>query len=330
MELKLDDFLYDLPKDRIADKPLQNREDSKLLLYHKGFISDHTFKDFPSLLTEDFLMVFNNTKVIPARLIFFKETGAAIEIFLLEPLNPVTHEAIMAAEQSCSWKCMIGNAKKWKLNTTLQDETGMSVTRTGENEVTFTWEGMETFSEKLVAIGKIPLPPYLEREVEEWDKERYQTVYSRIEGAVAAPTAGLHFTQNLLESIRSKGVSISYLTLHVSAGTFQPIKEDRPENHPMHKETLWITQSNILDLLKHKKRIAVGTTSMRSMESLYWYGVKLGMGDNVFNIEQTDPYRLAAIDTEKALRNVLDFMKEQNLEKISGQTGIYIYPGYTF
>ena len=219
--MKLDDFAYDLPESRIAKHPPKERGSSKLLVYREGDIQHHGFGSIADQLPEDSTLVFNNTKVIPARIIFHKETGARVEIFLLEPLAPSTaHEEVMRTQGSCTWKCMIGNAKRWRDGTPLVNETySLEATLTGEDEVTFTWTGM-TFSELLTEIGKTPLPPYILREVEREDSDRYQTVYSKMDGAVAAPTAGLHFTDGIMEELESKGMHTEYVTLHVSAGTF--------------------------------------------------------------------------------------------------------------
>lgn len=329
--LNLEDFLYDLPKDRIASEPLMDRDKSKLLSYNHGTITDYRFTDLPALLDRDTMLVFNDTRVIPARIYFRKDTGASIEIFLLEPVDPKSHEMIMNVKAECRWKCMIGNARKWKIGTSLvRTDLDMSVVRISENEVTFNWGGGETFSEKLVQIGKVPLPPYIEREVRKEDEERYQTVYSKSEGAVAAPTAGLHFTHHLLQKLDEKGIKKDFITLHVSAGTFQPIKSNSVLDHEMHKECLWINKENVSNLLSAKKVIPVGTTAMRSLESLYWYGVKILAGEEQFHISQKDAYLYDPITAEKALMAVIDAMDRKGSESLTGETGIYIYPGYQF
>ncbi|WP_462248048.1 S-adenosylmethionine:tRNA ribosyltransferase-isomerase [Ekhidna sp.] len=332
MNLKLDDFLYDLPEDKIAKHPPANRADSKLLFYNQGDISHYEFKDIENLIPDQSLLVFNDTKVIPARIILHKETGARIEIFLLEPLLPSkVHEEVMNATDSCSWKCMIGNAKKWKSQTSLRLESlSLEAIRTGDSEVTFKWTNNITFSDLLTEIGKIPLPPYIDRDVEESDQERYQTVYSKMNGAVAAPTAGLHFTDEIINKISSKEIKTDYLTLHVSAGTFQPIKSENIADHPMHNEQIWIDKKNLENLLEAKKVIAVGTTSMRTLESLYWYGVRLISGDKNFFVQKTDPYKLNAVDRNSALQAVMNHMNAEGLDKIGGHTEIFIYPGYQF
>ncbi|SNT13345.1 S-adenosylmethionine:tRNA ribosyltransferase-isomerase [Ekhidna lutea] len=332
MDLKLDDFLYELPDDRIAKHPPETRGGSRLLVYKQGEISHHEFMNIPSLLPDESLLVFNDTKVIPARIILHKESGARIEVFLLEPLTPSkVHEEVMNTKKECSWKCMIGNAKKWKIGTSLHlEDLSLNAIRTAHDEVTFHWNNSLTFSDLLTEIGKIPLPPYIDREVEEFDQERYQTVYSRMKGAVAAPTAGLHFTNEIIETITKKRIKTDYLTLHVSAGTFQPIKNANIAEHPMHNEQIWVSRENVENLLLAKKVISVGTTSMRTLESLYWYGVKLKSGDSEFFIDKKDAYNLKPIEREEALQYVLEEMKRRNVERIGGQTEIFIYPGYKF
>ncbi len=331
MDLKLHDFFYELPESRIAKHPSKQRGTSKLLVYRKGEVQHHHFGSIADQLPAAATLVFNNTKVIPARIVLHKPTGARIEIFLLEPIAPSTvHEEVMLAQQRCTWKCMIGNAKKWKRGTSLTSESlDFTAIRTGEAEVTFEWEGM-TFSELLEEIGKIPLPPYIQREIEQEDKERYQTVYSKLDGAVAAPTAGLHFTNEIMEELKAKGIPIQYVTLHVSAGTFQPIKTENITQHPMHNEQVWIPRHTIESLLASSKTITVGTTSMRTLESLYWFGVRLHHKMEDFHIRKEDPYELEAIDKHTALLNVLDYMDRYQLDQLGGQTEIFLYPGYTF
>lgn len=331
MSLQLNDFSYILPDSKIAKHPPKERGTSRLLVYRKGKIQHHHFADIVDQLSEQTLLVFNDTKVIPARIILHKETGARIEIFLLEPLAPSkAHEEVMNSQDTCTWKCMIGNAKKWKPGSTLANTSlAFTATRTGIDEVTFNWEGM-TFSELLTEIGKIPLPPYIQREVEQEDQDRYQTVYSKMDGAVAAPTAGLHFTDKIINDLENKGVIPKYVTLHVSAGTFQPIKTNDISQHPMHNEQIWIQKSTIESLLMASHTIAVGTTSMRTLESLYWFGIRLQHGKPDFYIRKEDPYELEVIAKQNALQNVLNYMSENKLDQIGGQTEIFLYPGYTF
>ena len=331
MSINLEEYSYELPESKIALHPPKDRGTSKLLVYKKRMIQHHHFGDISSQLTKDTTLVFNDTKVIPARIMMHKDTGAKIEIFLLEPLTPsTTHEVVMASKNECSWKCMIGNARKWKEHTTLSHPTlDFTATRIGKSEVLFEWKEGE-FSQLLEEIGKIPLPPYIHRDVEEDDKERYQTVYSKMDGAVAAPTAGLHFTKEIIADLCKKGVRTEYLTLHVSAGTFQPIKTDDITKHPMHNEQVWIQKETIESLISSTQTIAVGTTSMRTLESLYWFGVRLENGFDNFYIKQTDPYTFEAVETKKSLENVLRHMEERNATILGGQTEIFLYPGYEF
>ncbi len=333
--LDLTSFTYHLPEEKIAKYPLANRSDSKLLTYVAGDISHRKFSQLTDTLPTGCHLVFNDTKVIPARLIFHKETGARIEIFLLEPLAPShLYVAAMAAKGTCTWHCMIGNSKRWKIDTslsmTLPSGQKVQATRKDQEIVEIHWEGEATFSEIVSAAGNIPLPPYLNREVEESDKPRYQTVYSNHEGAVAAPTAGLHFTEEIIAKLPEKDISTDYLTLHVSAGTFQPIKAESVEEHPMHREQVVVTKSNIEKLLKEDLIIPVGTTSMRTLESLYWYGVKLSTQPNAdFFVEKLDPYQEdKRLSKNESLQNVLDYMNRHNLDTIIGHTEIFIFPGY--
>ncbi len=241
------------------------------------------------------------------------------------------HEEVMNESRTCSWKCLIGNAKKWKIGSNLSiPELQVVATRTSQDEVRFIWESGVSFSDLLVAIGKIPLPPYLKREVEKEDQERYQTVYSKMKGAVAAPTAGLHFTKEILGDLSSKEILVDYLTLHVSAGTFQPIKVSRVEDHPMHNEQIWISRKNIENLLHATSTIAVGTTSMRTLESLYWYGTKLRQGIEEFMISKSDPYSLAPVPRRESLEAILNHMHKHKIDKLGGHTEIFLYPGYDF
>lgn len=342
--VQLSDYQYLLPEEKIAKFPLEKRDASKLLHFEKHRISHHQFTDLPGLLPENSLMVFNNTKVIPARLVFQKSTGAKIEIFLLKPVSPsaVIQEA-MGATGSVCWETMIGNLKKWKDGETLQVQIHINhrevilkaVLKDREQRtVQFRWEQDIPFVSLVEASGEVPLPPYLNRKAVEEDKPRYQTVYSRNEGAVAAPTAGLHFTEEILSRISAKGIKTDYLTLHVGAGTFQPIKEEAVRHHPMHSEQMVVHQSNIKNLLQHQGNIvAVGTTSMRSLESLYWYGVKLLKGTETgFFIPKLYPYEdhgnLPGL--KESFRAVLDWMEKNKFAEIDGSTEIMIMPGYEF
>lgn len=337
--ISIQDYTYDLPEDRIAFQPLGERDESKLLLYTGGQISHHFFNNVPDLLPERSLLVFNDTRVIPARIHFQKESGAEIEIFLL---NPAGSESLlmlaMLAKNHCRWKCTIGNLKRWKAGQLLSKQVGSdtltaSLADRSESIVEFTWTGDRTFSEIISEAGITPLPPYIKRAAAKDDLTRYQTIYSHHEGAVAAPTAGLHFTQRVFEALRKKGIEHDFLTLHVSAGTFQPIKADNVLDHTMHFEQVSISRQVIERLAdSHKIIIAVGTTSMRTLESLYWYGVKLMANAGAdFNITQHDPYQLpGAATSAQALTAVLKAMERKGIENLSGTTSIFIYPGYRF
>ncbi|UCS92823.1 S-adenosylmethionine:tRNA ribosyltransferase-isomerase [Echinicola marina] len=344
-EIKLSDYQYELPDERIAKFPLKKRDHSKLLHFEEGKINHHRFFNLPELLPDNSLMVFNNTKVIPARLIFKRASGAKIEIFLLQPIAPnqVINE-IMIHEGPVTWKAMIGNLKKWKDNESLE---GLAIINDQEVKVSATlvdrearyvkisWDKPNTpFASIVEASGEVPLPPYLNRKATSEDKPRYQTVYSQKEGAVAAPTAGLHFTDDILNQLSENGTKKEYLTLHVGAGTFQPIKDENVTDHPMHNEQVVVKKENIKNLLDHDGNIiAVGTTSMRSLESIYWYGVKLlNEKDKLFLIPKLYPYQDHAKkpSVKESLQAILDHMESENIEEITGSTEIFIMPGYHF
>ncbi|MCF2490178.1 S-adenosylmethionine:tRNA ribosyltransferase-isomerase [Dyadobacter sp. CY347] len=343
--IRLEDYIYDLPDEKIAKYPLEQRDHSKLMIYKDGEIAHKQFSDLPENLPAKTLLVFNDTKVIPARAYFKKETGAVIEVLLLHPELPtrVINDA-MLVRHSCVWECMIGNKKRWKLAdklTTNIEITGQQVSLSvnyedyDQNLVRLTWDGDFVFLDIVKALGEIPLPPYLNRDTEERDSETYQTVYAHHDGAVAAPTAGLHFTQNIFEKLESKGVKRSFLTLHVGAGTFQPIKVTSVTEHRMHSEQVVFTKQLINDLLENLETIVpVGTTSLRSLESLYWFGVKLFRQETTeFFIEKLYPYPFAEKDlpsASEALRSILAFMEERNMDHIFGETEIFIFPGYEF
>lgn len=342
--IRLSDYQYHLPDEKIAKFPLTQRDASKLLHFEKGVISHHSFKELPELLPKNSLMVFNNTKVIPARMVFQRTTGAKIEIFLLKPIGPssVINE-VMTTVADVTWETMIGNLKKWKEGEILEGslclyESEIIIKATLLNReqriVRFQWDADIPFVSLVEATGEVPLPPYLNRKAVEEDKPRYQTVYSRKEGAVAAPTAGLHFTEEILLQIAQRGIATDYLTLHVGAGTFQPVKEENVAQHPMHSEQIVIHQDNVKRLLHHDGNIvAVGTTSMRSLESLYWYGVKLLEGkETAFVISKLFPYEahqnLPTLND--SLMAVLKWMESKGMEEITGHTEIMIMPGYEF
>lgn len=329
------DFNYDLPAEKIAKFPLADRSASKLLIYGKGQIRHSIFRDIINEIPQNSLIVFNDTKVIPARLIFYKQTGAKIEIFLLEPIKPSTAmEAVMTETVSCTWKCLIGNAKKWKNHEELviQLATHETVTakRTGNQEVTLIWNTHEPFSQVIERIGQLPLPPYLKRAATQEDKPRYQTVYSKFEGAVAAPTAGLHFNDEILSKLKNNH-TLDFVTLHVSAGTFQPITTTAGE-HPMHREQVIVSRRLVENLLENERVVAVGTTSLRTLESVYWYGVQLLNENNEFFIAKNLAYQdFNKLPTRnEALSAVKEYMQQKKLNQITGNTEIFIVPGYHF
>ena len=283
-QLRIEDFNYDLPDARIAKYPLECRDASKLLIYKEGKCSDTVFRELPKLLPDNALMVFNDTKVVPARLFFRRSSGAHIEIFCLQPYNPAEYNEAFASRERCSWECVIGNAKRWKDDLIQYDSDAPELARINlqarllEREgqtgiVEFSWEGGASFSEVLDLCGRVPIPPYLNRETESIDLERYQTTYARVRGSVAAPTAGLHFTPQTLEEIAARGIDIEKVCLHVGAGTFLPVKSSNVAEHPMHREPFVVTR-NLLEQLAANERplIAVGTTSVRTLESLYYAG----------------------------------------------------------
>jgi S-adenosylmethionine:tRNA ribosyltransferase-isomerase len=330
-------YSYNLPEVRIALHPLPERDQSKLLVYRNGSITNAIFSELSDFIPANSMLFFNNTKVIPARLFFKKVTGATIEIFLLDPISPSPVVALaMSAKQKSRWHCTIGNAKRWKENSILKivknDLILEAVLAEKEKSIVeFTWNSPITFSEVVQKIGAVPLPPYIKRDAETSDMERYQTVYSKEDGAVAAPTAGLHFTERVFESLTQKNISTNYLTLHVSAGTFQPVKVQDATKHPMHEEQIIVTRQNIESLLKEDNVVAVGTTSLRTMESIYWYGVKLSIDPSSdFLITQQDAYKLKPIDKAMALNAVLKKMNSEGTNQLIGETSIYILPGYDF
>ncbi len=339
MNLNLKDFTYILPQERIALYPLAKRDQSKLLVYDQGEIKDSQFALLDQYIPTGSLLFFNDTKVIPARLHFTKDTGAEIEIFLLNPVLPsVLLVEAMLTTKTCSWKCTIGNLKKWneekKLIKTVADfSLEVSLQNREEGIVTFAWSGDHTFAEVINIAGETPLPPYLKRNAEESDRDRYQTIYSHYEGAVAAPTAGLHFTDDIFKKLKRKNIQIDFVTLHVSAGTFQPIKTEDVNKHSMHNEQIIVTRKNIINLLQNKFIIPVGTTSMRTLESLYWFGVKLEHGlQSTFNITQHDPYgnQYKKLSRLNSFERILMYMDNHQLDILQGETSIYILPGYEF
>ncbi|QOI98631.1 MAG: tRNA preQ1(34) S-adenosylmethionine ribosyltransferase-isomerase QueA [Flammeovirgaceae bacterium] len=339
--LRITDFTYDLPQGRIATHPLPERDTSKLLIYRSGIIDHAAFKSLAQYLPAETTLYFNNTRVIRARLLFTKSTGAVIEIFLLHPVEPSPDLALaMQTPGTCIWQCTIGNLKRWKPDTVLDAVAGnlnvqAELIDREKGLVKLSWHpAAYTFSEVLEQIGAVPLPPYIRRDSEPEDATRYQTVYSVNEGAVAAPTAGLHFTDAVFESLKSKGIQSNFLTLHVSAGTFLPVKTDDALQHEMHNEQIIITKENILSLLQpNRLTVAVGTTAMRTLESLYWYGIKLlKKPDSEFFITQSDPYRQYSNlpSANEALQAIVNRFDKLQTNTLTGNTSIYIYPGYTF
>ncbi len=343
--LRIESFDYDLPDDRIARYPLDPRDSSKLLIYNQGVIEHQTFERLTENLPADTLLVFNDTKVIPARAYFQKETGATVEILLLHPELPtrIINDAMLVTG-SCVWECMIGNKKRFKPTDTLSInlvvhgkpvKLQVGYADYDKNYIKLWWDQEIQFLDIVQALGEIPLPPYLKRDTEEGDKKTYQTVYARQNGAVAAPTAGLHFTENVFKQLAVKGVRRSFLTLHVGAGTFQPIKANSVTEHKMHAEQVVYSRQLINELLKNSENIVpVGTTSLRSLESLYWFGVKLFRSETTeFNIEKLYPYPFKAEElpsAKEALMAIASFMDKEKLDEVVGETEIFIFPGYTF
>lgn len=338
--MNINDYTYPLPQEKIALYPLEQRDQSKLLIYKEGVIRHEKFSTIADALPSNSLLFFNNTKVVPARLKFQKDTGAEIEIFLLHPVKPSSRMIdAMQAKKNAVWKCTIGNLKRWSGVGPLQKKVGHSnltalLLSKEEGLVEFNWDTEDYFADIISAAGETPLPPYLRRNAEASDRERYQTIYSQIDGAVAAPTAGLHFTERIFQSLKSKGIRTDFVTLHVSAGTFQPVKVANPIDHLMHEEQIIVRRDTLVSLI-HEDRfvVPVGTTSMRTLESLYWYGVKLMENQQApFDISQHDPYtdRHSLPEKKLAFQAVLSRLDEMREDLLQGKSSIYIYPGYTF
>ncbi|MGL4852084.1 MAG: S-adenosylmethionine:tRNA ribosyltransferase-isomerase [Phocaeicola sp.] len=346
-QIEISEYNYPLPDEQIAKFPLTERDKSKLLVYRQGEIVQEHFAALPNYLQPGELIIFNNTKVIQARLHFRKETGAQIEIFCLEPIQPNDYVLSFQQTSSCSWLCMIGNLKKWKegiltLKTVCK---GMELTVTATRKechgtshwVDFSWDNPEvTFADLLESIGELPIPPYLNRDTEESDKESYQTVYSKIKGSVAAPTAGLHFTDEVLSALDQKGVERGEVTLHVGAGTFKPVKSETIAEHDMHTEYISVNRQTIQQLINHEgKAVAVGTTSVRTLESLYYIGVRLNQNPdlepNELHVPQWMPYEShTQLTAAEALLKIATYMDKNELETLHTSTQIIIAPGYTF
>lgn len=344
--IAIEEYDYALPNERIAKFPLANRDESKLLVYKNDRFEESVFNRLPDYLADDTLLVFNNTKVIHARLFFRKETGSLIEIFCLEPHDMAISSAFEQRQHS-TWLCFVGNNKKWKNGRLSRSMIidGKDVTLTVDRKyavsnawvVDFEWNDSElSFAHIIEHFGVIPLPPYLNREAVDSDKQRYQTVYAKHEGSVAAPTAGLHFSTSVFDKLESKGIAKEFVTLHVGAGTFKPVDSATIGNHEMHIEKVEVSKQNIIHLLEYvsKTIIPVGTTSVRTLESVYWFGVKLGIDATIeqMHISQWEPYELAdyALSAEDALHNVLDFMDRNAIDTLYGDTQLMIAPGYKY
>ncbi|MFM9945154.1 MAG: S-adenosylmethionine:tRNA ribosyltransferase-isomerase [Bacteroidia bacterium] len=339
LNIKLSDFDYLLPEERIAQNPLDKRDESKLLVYEDGEISNFNFKKLPELLPPNSQLIFNNAKVIPARLNFYRATGAKIEVFLLEPESPFTQmELALRVSDKCVWQCMIGNLKRWKDHETLTlklENTLLNAKLISRERqlVEMSWDNDFSFSTILELAGKMPLPPYIKRDAEVSDSQSYQTIFAKQEGAVAAPTAGLHFSNQVLKNLEKKGINTSEVTLYVGAGTFAPVNVETMVEHNMHAELISVTQETIDQLLEEKTRIAVGTTSLRTLESLYWIGVKLDLNEiEPFEIEKLFPYTFLKLPLtwNESLQKLKNYMTEMNLEILTAKTAIMIMPGYKF
>ncbi len=343
--IHIEDYSYELPQERIAKYPLERRDASKLLIYKGSQPVKDTFRSLPNYLPEDALMVFNNTRVVPARLFFRRPTGAHIEIFCLEPQSPAEYVENFASTGSCRWKCVIGNSKRWKDDVLNFDAQGSDprldaidlkarlIGREGQTgTVEFSWSTGAAFSEVLQLCGRVPIPPYLNRDTEEIDLERYQTLYARERGSVAAPTAGLHFTEEVLEAIRSKGIHTDNVCLHVGAGTFLPVKSSLVSEHDMHREPFSVNLSLLRLLLERKgKVVAVGTTSVRTLESLYYVGAELLESGTLCDVRQWAPYEKEyGYSTNEALQAIVDYLEKNGLEKLTVGTRIIIVPGFKF
>ena len=346
--IHISDYNYPLPDDRIAKFPIDRRDHSKLLIYNRGEVSEDKFYNLHDYLPKGSLMVFNNTRVIQARIHFRKETGALIEVFLLEPAAPSDYEQMFQTTSRCESLCLVGNLKKWKGGSLLRvfDINGKHVVLTAtrikeagtSQRVGFSWDNAAvSFAEILDAVGELPIPPYLNRDTQESDKTTYQTVYSKIKGSVAAPTAGLHFTNDVLKSLDDAGIDREEVTLHVGAGTFKPVKSEEIEGHEMHTEYICVHKGTLEKLLQHDCcAIAVGTTSVRTLESLYYMGVKLQKNPNLtedeLHVNQWQPYddNDSDITPKEAIANILNYLNTNELETLHSSTQIIIAPGYEY
>ena len=347
--LYIADYNYPLPDERIAKYPLHERDHSKLLVYRDGWVSEDRFFNVGDYIAPSSLLIYNNTRVIQARLEFHKETGARIEVFCLEPMTPHDYQLSLSSTTGCTWKCMVGNAKKWHDEpvTLTISHSPIAITLRAYKEqsmgntfaVRFEWDGDNiSFAEILDAVGELPIPPYLNRKTEESDKTTYQTVYSRIKGSVAAPTAGLHFTERVLDDLRAGGIETDEVTLHVGAGTFLPVKTADANEHIMHTEIIAVPRSTIAHIQARLGHIvAVGTTSMRTLESLYFIGHKLSSSrlslssNEDIHVGQFEPYEQEyTLSSQEALQAILDYLDATNQQTLHAETQIMIKPGYRF
>ena len=358
--IRISDYQYELPDERIAKFPKARRDQSKLLIYNKGEVGEDVFCRLPDYLPKGALMVFNNTKVIQARMHFRKQSatgehsGALIEVFLLEPADPADYEQMFQTTGHCAWYCLVGNLKKWKEGTLTREirlgdrsrESGVRVTATRgpvhgtSHRIDFSWDAPISFAEVIDLMGELPIPPYLNRATQDSDKTTYQTVYSKIKGSVAAPTAGLHFTPAVLADLDAHGIAREELTLHVGAGTFKPVKSEQMEGHEMHTEYISVRRETITKLLRHDcKAIAVGTTSVRTLESLYYMGLKVlrhpELTEEQLHVSQWEPYEIVnseqrIVDCVEALQVLADWMDGRGLEVLHSSTQIIICPGYNY
>ena len=345
--IHISDYNYPLPDERIAKFPIAQRDHSKLLIYNKGEVSSDVFYNLPQYLPKGALMVFNNTKVIQARMHFRKDTGALIEVFLLEPAEPSDYELLFQTTGHCAWYCLVGNLKKWKEGSLRREieingQTVVVNATRGElhgtsHRIDFSWGGDVSFAEIIDAMGELPIPPYLNRETQESDKTTYQTVYSKIKGSVAAPTAGLHFTPEVLADLDAHGIQREELTLHVGAGTFKPVKSEEIEGHEMHTEYVSVRRDTIQKLIDHEGcAIAVGTTSVRTLESLYYMGLKVmrdpSLNEDQLHVAQWEPYTgdCPQCESVTALKALLAWMDARSLTVLHSSTQIIIAPGYDY
>ena len=345
VNINIKDYNYELPDSRIAKYPLEERDQSKLLEFRDSCITEHIFRDLPGLLPDNAIMVFNDTKVVPARLHFRRESGASIEVFCLEPHLPVEYNVNFASTGQCEWKCIVGNVKKWKGDVLRLDNPDADeavslmnlraelVERQGETSIVrFLWDNGAAFSAVLEACGRIPIPPYLNRDTESIDSERYQTLYAKYRGSVAAPTAGLHFTDAVLEAIRNRGIDTETVCLHVGAGTFLPVKSDNVAEHRMHREPFSVSLDFLMKL-RHggHQVIAVGTTSVRTLESLYYVGVGIIEEGEAKDVDQWAPYaREYDYSLEESLDAIIDYLKARGETSLRVGTRIIIVPGFRF